>query len=259
MSSWHVTDDIARAYADARLDDPSSWSLEAHVEQCGACARLVSSAADPVVLARVRQQVNVRARARARGFIRLTVTPALGATWLAAVASVVVGVLALDVLDATRVPSLLLLAPLLPLLGLAVGCSPSADRSAELLASTPVSTLYVLLLRAGAVLGVSVPPLLLVSLVTGTGPLRWLAPSAGLVALALALSTRLRVEAATGCAAAVWALATLGPAAMQVQAPPGLQPGASAGWLVLTAASLVLLAVGQGSLDRWQTGTGAGR
>jgi anti-sigma factor RsiW len=169
MSSWHVADDTARAYADGVLDDPSSWSLEAHVEQCSACARRVSSAADPVVLARVREHVDARVRPGARGLLRLTVRPALGAAWLVAVTGVVAGVLVLDVLEATRVPSLLLLAPLLPLLGLAVGCSPSTDRSAELLASTPVSTLYVLLLRAGAVLCVSVPPLLLISLVTGTG------------------------------------------------------------------------------------------
>ena len=91
--------------------------------------------------------------------------------------------------------------------------------------------------------------LLLVSLVTGTGPLRWLAPSAGLVALALALTTRLRVEAATGCAAAVWALATLGPAALQVSAPVGLQPGSTLGWLALAGASLLLLVLQQERLD----------
>lgn len=256
--SWHVDAGAARAYADGRLDDPSSWSLEAHVQQCSACARVVSAAADPLALERVREQLAVRRHAPARGFVRLTVTPMLSVGWLASVAGVVVGVLALDLVDATRVPMLLLLAPLVPLLGLAVGCAPSFDRTAELTASTPMSALYVLLLRAGAVLAVSVPPLLLVSLLTDAGPLRWLAPSAGLVGLALALTTRLRVEAATAIAAAVWAVLTLGPATVATPVPPGLASGSTAGWLTLTAVSAVLLAVRQDRLEHWN-GTGAGR
>lgn len=259
MSAWHVDVEAARAYADGQLDDPSAWSLEAHVEQCSACARVVSSAADPVALAQLRDQIDQRLRPRARGFVRLTVTPALSTGWLAAVAGVVLGVLALDLLDATAVPSLLLVAPLVPLLGLALGCSAAVDRGAELMVSTPMSALQVLLWRAGAVLVVSVPPLLLVSLVTGTASLRWLAPSAALVALALALATRLRVEAATGFAAALWAVVTLGPAAVAVPSPPGLRTGATAGWLVLAAVSLVLLAIRQDRLDHWHNRTGAGR
>ncbi len=258
-TTWHVTAAAARAYADGRLDDPSSWSLEAHVEQCGACARLMSSAADPVVLAQVRGRVDAQVRWRSRGFVRLTVTPALSVAWLAAVVGVVAGVLALDAFGATRVPSVLLVAPLLPLVGLAVGCSPAVDRGAELMASTPMSTLHVLLLRAGAVLAVSVPPLLVASLATGTGPLRWLAPSAGLVGLALALTTRMRVEAAAGCAAALWAAATLGPVALRAPSPPGLQPDLAFGWLVLAVACLVLLTVRQEHLDRWSDRKGARR
>jgi len=259
MSTWHIDAQAARAYADGRLDDPAAWSLEAHVEQCSDCARVVSSAADPVALAELRELIDQRLRPRARGFVRLTVTPALSTAWLAAVAAVVLGVLALDLLDSTSVPLLLLVAPLLPLLGLAIGCSAAVDRSAELMASTPMPALQVLLWRAAAVLVVSVPPLLLASLATGTGALRWLAPSAALIALALALATRLRVEAATGVAAALWVAVTLGPAAVAVPAPPGLRGGATAGWLVLTAVSLVLLAIRQDRLDHWHNRTGAGR
>lgn len=250
MSEWHVDDAAVRAYAAGTLDDPMAWSLEAHVEQCAACARRVSGAADRAALNRVRERLDGQlVRPRRRGLVLLTVTPSLTAAWLVAVAGVVAGVLILDGLDATRVPALLLVAPLLPLLGIAVGCSASVDRGAELLASTPVSTLYVLLLRAGSVLAVSVPPLLLVSLATGTGPVLWLAPSAGLVGLTLALATRLRVETAAGGAAAVWAAVTLAPFVLAVTSPPGLRPGAALGWLALAAASLVLLALRQDDLD----------
>ena len=138
-------------------------------------------------------------------------------------------------------------------------CSTSVDRGAELMASTPVPALQVLLWRAAAVLVVSVPPLLLVSLVTGTASPLWLAPSAALVALSLALATRLRVEAATGAAAALWVALTLGPAAVAAPSPPGLRAGAGTGWLVLTAVSLAVLALRQDRLDNWHTRTGAGR
>ncbi|HEU0103258.1 MAG TPA: hypothetical protein VFR07_13150 [Mycobacteriales bacterium] len=250
MSGWHVTPESAAAYAADRLDEVEAWSTEAHVERCGACASLVSAAADPAILADVRARVLERTRSPARGFVRLTVTPAMGLAWLAAVAGVIVGVLLLDVLDATRLPAVLLVAPLLPLLGLALGCAPGVDASAELLASTPVSTLRVLLLRAAAVLLISVPPLLVVSLLTSAGPFLWLAPSAGLVALALALTTRLRVEVATGAAAGVWALLALGPAALQEAPPPALAPGAPAAWAALAAVCVALLVVRREHLDR---------
>ena len=249
MSAWHVTSESAAAYAAGSLDEPQAWSLEAHVEQCDGCARLVTAAADPGPVGRVRARVLERAHPPARGFVRLTVTPAFSAAWCAAVAGVVVGVLVLDLLDATRLPVLLLVAPLLPLLGLALGCAPQADGDAELLASTPVSTLQVLLLRAGAVLVASFPPLLGVSLVTGAGLLRWLAPSAGLVGLALALTTRLRVEMATGCAAGVWVLTALGPAVLQEALPLGLAPAAAGAWLVLAAVCFLLLVVRREQLD----------
>lgn len=259
MSSWHVNPDTARAYAKGRLDEPACWSLEAHVQRCTTCARVVSAAADPLVLAGIREHVLDQIRPPVRGLIRLVVTPTLSPSWLAAVAGVVVGVLLLDVLHATRVPSLLLFAPLLPLLGLAVTCAPAVDGSAELMASTPVSTLYVLLLRSASVLCASVPALLVVSLATSDTPLLWLAPAAGLVSLALALSTRLGVGAATGCAAATWAVLTLIPVALRVPSPPGLRPGLAVGWWVLAAVSLALLRVRHEQLDRWTSKTGAWR
>ncbi len=249
MTGWHVTPELTAAYAAAELDDVQSWSVEAHLEGCAGCARAVSAATDPAPLARVRAAVLAQVCRPARGFVRLTVAPTLTVSWLLSVVGVVLGVLALDRLEPTGVPLLLLVAPLLPLLGLAVGCSPPIDRSAELLASTPMPALRVLLLRCAAVLMVSVPPLLLVSLLAQVGPLPWLAPSAGLVALSLALSTRLRIEVATGCAAGLWAAVALGPAAMSAQLPLALDPALTAVWMGVALAGLVLLVVRRERLD----------
>lgn len=255
MNEWHVTGALAAGYVAERLDEAGTWSLEAHVERCGRCARLVSSAVDDPMLGRSRGRMLLEVRAPSRGFLRLTAAPTLSRGWLLAVTGVVAGVLVLDLLDATRLPLLLLVAPLLPLLGLALGCAPSVDGASELWASTPTSALRLLLLRAAAVLVVSVLPLLAASLVTGVGPLRWLAPSAGLVSLSLAASIVVRVEVATGCAGALWAGVALGPAVLTRQIPIALTTPALVAWAAAAALCLLTLVAGRDRLGR----TGATR
>ncbi|MEU3981318.1 zf-HC2 domain-containing protein [Streptomyces sp. NPDC026672] len=59
--SWHARGDLVARYADGTLPDPEAWSLEAHLERCGACAARVSAAvratAAGPVLADVRRAV----------------------------------------------------------------------------------------------------------------------------------------------------------------------------------------------------------
>ncbi|MFJ2056704.1 zf-HC2 domain-containing protein [Streptomyces sp. NPDC087908] len=43
-ASWHVTDDLARRYADGSAPETDAWSLEKHVESCADCAGRVSAA-----------------------------------------------------------------------------------------------------------------------------------------------------------------------------------------------------------------------
>ncbi|MCX4964795.1 zf-HC2 domain-containing protein [Streptomyces sp. NBC_00654] len=42
--AWHVGRDLAARYADGTAAEPDAWSLEMHVEACGACAARVSAA-----------------------------------------------------------------------------------------------------------------------------------------------------------------------------------------------------------------------
>lgn len=249
MSEWHVSPELAHAYATDTLEDAVAWSVETHLEQCGVCARVVSAVVVDPALAVVRERVLHQVSSPGRGFLRLTVGPALTVPWLVAVAGVVVGVMALDLVGVAREPLLLLVAPLLPLLGVGISCARSVDPSAELVASTPTSSLRILLLRAAAVLVVSMVPLLLASGVAGVGPVAWLAPSAALVALALALTTLVRVELATGLAAGVWALFALGPAALEVGLPWVFTPSAQAAWVVAAAVLLMVLVLRRGHLD----------
>lgn len=251
MNAWHVSAGTAQAYAAGHMPDPDCWSLERHVLTCTRCARTVSDAASDSALRRVRANVLLRAQpARTvRGGVRLTVTPALRPLWLLGAVGVVLATLALDAVDATQQPLVLLIAPLLPLAGIAVGSSPRLDRGAELVVSTPMPALRLLLLRSAAVLTVSLPLLLLLSVLTGSGVVGWLLPAAALVALVLALSTWLRVEVATGCAAALWAVVALGPAALSPGLPAVLTPGAAPAWAAAAAAGAVLLIARRHKLD----------
>lgn len=251
MNDWHVDTGTAQAYAAGSLPDPDCWSLETHVLTCTRCARTVSDAARDPVLSRVRANVLLQTQpARAgRGGVRLTVTPALRPLWLLGAVGVVLATLALDAVDATRLPLVLLVAPLLPLAGIAVGSSPRLDRGAELVVSTPMSVLRLLLLRSAAVLTVCLPLLLLLSVLTGSGVVGWLLPAGALVALALALSTWLRVEVATGCAAALWAVVALGPAALSPGLPVVLTPGAAPVWAAAAVAGAVLMFARRHVLD----------
>ncbi|MCQ9182466.1 zf-HC2 domain-containing protein [Streptomyces sp. IBSBF 2953] len=59
---WHVSYDLAARYADGSLAESDAWSLEKHLERCGACAARVSAAvrqspAAGPVLARMREAV----------------------------------------------------------------------------------------------------------------------------------------------------------------------------------------------------------
>ncbi|MFF8483373.1 zf-HC2 domain-containing protein [Streptomyces antibioticus] len=65
-SPWHATDSLAARYADGTLPESAAWSLEKHLEHCGACAALVSRAvtttapATAAVLAEVWARVETR-------------------------------------------------------------------------------------------------------------------------------------------------------------------------------------------------------
>ncbi len=247
--AWHLSADLVRAYVAGTTDEAAAWSVETHVEACSTCAAKLSAACTAPALARVRRQVLLATRVPSRRPLRLTVSPALRPAWLVAVVVVVLATTGLDLVHATRFPALLLVAPLLPLAGIAASNAPAWDATAELVASTPTSALRLLLLRSAGVLALSVPALLATGLLTGTAPLPWLLPAAALVGVALALTVWLRVEVATGLAAAVWALVALGPAALTRQLPAALSGAAVPAWSAVLLAAVALLVLHRNSYD----------
>ncbi|MGW2057687.1 zf-HC2 domain-containing protein [Streptomyces sp. NPDC001840] len=233
MRAWHVDDALAAAYAAGSAPEPDAWSLEKHVESCGACAVRVSAAvrrgAAGPVLAEVRAAVLTAATGPAprtsaprtgaprTGLVARVLWaagPALRGSWLVALVLVAAGAVGLAYgagFDGAR-PLLLALAPVLPLAGVAVSYGQHVDPMYEIGASSPGGGLRLLLTRTAAVLAVSLPLLTLTGAVLPAsgavpGAAAWLLPGLALTLAALVLGSYVGCRAAAGAVAAVWAVA----------------------------------------------------
>ncbi|WP_063727735.1 zf-HC2 domain-containing protein [Streptomyces sp. RTd22] len=211
-------------------------------------------------------------RTALRGRLAWAAGPALRGPWL--VSLVVIAVGAVCAARATGFggvrPLLLLLAPVLPTLGVAVSYGRHADPMHEIVASTPSGGLRLLLTRTAAVLGVSVPLLTLAGLLLpatagGPGVAAWLLPGLALTLAALALGSYVGCRAATGAVSTGWLLAVGARAAAAPGGAPALLPtdaladslaavlsgpAAQGCWAAAAAGCAGLLALRRTSFDR---------
>ena len=162
--TWHVDAALLGAYVAGTTDGVVSTSIEQHVLRCSTC-RAELGAAPPVVgldavWDRVRDEIEVPAPTlveRAARRLRvpssdarlLAATPSLTPSWFAGLAAVVgLALVAATYGRGESVALFLLVAPLLPLLGVAASFDPTLDPSHEVAWVTPYPTLRLLLLRA---------------------------------------------------------------------------------------------------------------
>ncbi|MEV7653027.1 zf-HC2 domain-containing protein [Streptomyces anulatus] len=225
MSVEHPSDRLVDGYARGDTDLPADelWAVEAHMEQCADCrGRLAAAAAGvPAVtalLTAVRDglepALDRSTPAPRRRRPTAWATPVMG-PWLAMVIGVSVVAVLLDrTAGWTRgAPPVLLLAPVLPLAGVAAAWSRGLDPAFELTAVTPRAGLSLLLRRTLTVLAVVLPVHLVAGLLTGVALAQWLLPSLALTATALALGSVIGVGRATAALGALWTAAVLAPAA----------------------------------------------
>ncbi|GAA0253740.1 zf-HC2 domain-containing protein [Cryptosporangium japonicum] len=223
MSDWHVPTDLLTAYRHGTLTPAQVMSVEAHVTGCRACR--ATAPADDAWLAgswaRIEDVVDRPRRAPAeRALARvglpehlarlLLATPTLSRAWLTSVVLVLafaVGAARFADADRALLTAFLIVAPVLPLAGIAVAYGPTVDPAYELHAATPLAGARLLLVRAGAVLAPA-------ALLTGAaapfvgGPaalsFAWLLPGLTLSTACLAAGTRFPVPVLAGTLAAVW-------------------------------------------------------
>ena len=140
-------------------------------------------------------------------------TPALRRSWyLSIVAVMIVGLGAADPSDRGSLFALLVTAPMLPVLGVAMAYGTSADPSHEMQLATPTHGLRLVFVRAATVTVVSVGTLLIVTLLSeATRPMAaaWLLPALAVTTASLALMTIRPPRQATTIVAVVWFVAVL--------------------------------------------------
>lgn len=227
--TWHANDQLLADYASGEIDDASAFSLEAHLLACDRCRADVAAAVDPARMSRTWEAVDASLDVPSPGpvewmIIRLGVrphlarllaaTPALRLSWLSAV----VMTLAFSVAAAyggqgERAQLMfLLVAPLLPVAGVAAAFSPSADPAAELSLASPYGGFRLLLVRTVAVMAATTT-LAAVAAVALPGldllAAAWLVPALALSVTCLAVGTFLPPVTAAATVAAVWVVGVL--------------------------------------------------
>lgn len=253
-ASMRIIDTYARGDTDIAVDEV--WALEAHLETCRVCRDRLSAAVAtraPAVAALIdtvwsdlgpqsAAATTMRRRCwsprRARWL-----TPAM-VPWLAMVVSVTLLALLLDLagtgagFGSGEVSLMLLLAPVLPVLGVAASWSRGLDPAYELTASAPRAGLYLVLRRTVSVLAVVVPALFLgghVAGVSGTTAVQWLLPCLAFTSTTLALGGVIGVTRAAVALVAVWVAVVVAPTLAASRTTFALQTGGLPVWALILA------------------------
>ena len=211
MSPWHVDDSALQAYAAQELSTLERASVEAHVMRCDTCrgglARLASASVGTVSFDALFERVQTRIESAPRTtpwLRRMGVTDAdtvvvrqigrQSLQWTIA-ATLVLALAALAATLAVRDSAQLgfvLLAPLLPALGVAATYRLTPTSTAVLESTSPYSPARLLLWRTAYSVATAVPASILFGAVIPGDPwmaVVWLLPSAACTAIVLAAAT----------------------------------------------------------------------
>lgn len=223
--SWHARSETLAAYVRGEVDEATAYSLDAHVLACAPCRHEVAGRTARAPLDRIWRGIDSQLEMIRPGRIErlllrlgtgdhvarvLAATPSLRLSWLAAIALVLgFAGMAAHSGDAGLL-FFLVLAPLVPLAGVAAAYGPGLDPTYEIGLAAPMRSFRLLLIRSVAVLATSV-------VLAGAAALplpgldwraaAWLIPALGLTTTSLALSTFVRPLWAAGGTAFVWVMA----------------------------------------------------
>ena len=221
--AWHVDADSLRRWVDGLAGPLASVSVEQHLQRCAQCraevAGLVPAAPLRMVWESVLAEVEVRrAGVVERFLVRLGLPPSdalviasavtLRAAWLAGV----IGVLFFAVLAAIfgnggGVNLFLVVAPLIPVAGVAAAYGPASDPSYEAVLASPYNMFRLVLLRTASVLVTSVPFAVVAGLLLPTPTIvavAWLLPAVGFIAVVLTASNWVDPDVAAAVVGIGW-------------------------------------------------------
>lgn len=232
MTETHIDEGLLIGYCELSVTAATAAAIEAHLMSCAGCRaglaavtvgaggrREESSAMWDAILERVdRPARSVMERMLGAVGVRadvarlLVTTPALRAAWLAAVTLVATFAVAAANFDGGDPWPLLVIAPLLPLAGVATAYGPALDPTYEIAVAAPMSALRLALWRTLAVVATTLP-VLLVATVAAPGAdwavFGWVVPSFALISVTLALSTWIPPEWAGVVVGLGWLIAVV--------------------------------------------------
>ena len=256
--TWHADGDLLTAYVSGRLGAVDGASVEQHLARCAQCRTAVVPLVDSRLLARgwagVRDAVEspplplpVRL-ARRVGLpeptaVLLAATASLRTAWLVgAFVALAFATLAVSMAGEELLAPFLLVAPLVPVIGVAAAYGPQQDPLEALVVTAPYGRTRLILVRTLAVLASVLPATMVLGLFL-PGP-TWLAaaglgPALALVPILLALSSF--VGPRTGVA--VVTLGWSGVVAFSLRGLPPTWPVEAGQQLVYLALALASVAV----------------
>lgn len=227
--TWHADAEVLRGYTRDVLTPAHAASVEAHLMTCADCRAELGNTSDVQRLVRNRALLIDRLDERTglaaeRLLTRLgisehrarmvAITPAAHAPWVLGLAAVI-GMVSLVTAfegggsrDATFY-MFLVLAPLLPVAGIAAAFGSGGDPARDLTNSLPTPAFELLLVRSLAVIAVTtgLTAVAAIPFPGGWEAAAWLLPALGLTASALALSTWVRPHRSAVAVGALWLLA----------------------------------------------------
>ena len=227
-ATWHIDVSILESYAAGRSTPVGGASVEAHLMECRECGALLRELMPSEPLDRAWRAIRAHVEEPRAGLVErllgalgmssesarlLAAVPAFRGAWLLSVFAVLVfaGGAALFAED-TGLMLFLVVAPLIPVAGVAASFGGDADPAHELVTVTPYSSVRLLLLRTGGVLASSIPATVLLGLAL-PGPawlaVAWLTPAVAGIALTLAASPYLGTSTTAAAVGAVWSLAVI--------------------------------------------------
>jgi Putative zinc-finger len=257
--TWHADDALLAGYVAGDAGPVDGASLEQHLLRCPDCrARIAThlpSAPLDLVWTRIRQQaeapaptavqrVLLRLRMPESDALLVAAAPSLRSSWLFGLLACL-GFVALAAKFAgdLGLAFFLLVAPLVPVVGVALAYGPDVDPAYEVALAAPYPAARLVLLRTATVLTTSLPLVVGASLlVQGLGRMAfaWLLPALAFSLLVLAASTRFRPVQVGGVLALGWAGAVM-TAVIVRDATAVLEPGLLVGYTAVgIAAALVL-------------------
>ncbi|MFF3749918.1 zf-HC2 domain-containing protein [Streptomyces sp. NPDC002018] len=252
---------IARyAHGDPGIPGDEVWALEAHLESCAPCrARLASAveSAAPAVnalidgvwseLAPLLPTTAPMPGRRRWALPLLAWASPVMVPWVCTTVLVALFAVLFDRSSGPGVSFVLLLAPVLPVLGVAASWARGLDPAYELTAGTPRAGLPLVLRRTTSVLVVVISVLAVAGWITGTAVAQWLLPCLAFTTGTLALGGLVGVSRAAAGLVLAWAAVIVAPTVVVSRTPFALQPEALPMWGAVLALGLAVVIARRGA------------